>query len=370
MDEMKETDNQLVSLTEGIEKNLVKALWKLSAGLLNIPLQKIDRHLAEKKADSDARIAFTKSLTQRISEQFEVPEEYATLAAAKAFGNIVQEQLNLDSILKQTQQLLQDTPPDKYEANRTIEDISDDWLNRFRESACQKSSEEAQELFSKVLAGEIRKPGSISLKALTTLADMDQEVSRLFRTFCSLCLVLLVEPKTYYFTQSKCYFEIKDARIPFLKAGINDISIMVEQQGELMSKFINISTAIYNSYGLNFNALSLLSEYNLIEATLDTSTYHEYDGFWYNNELWGILKPELTFQQSLEDLQEIPISGYGLTSIGRELFHIVDLITPHRYWHRISEYLKGFYNITLYKYPRPSKKTNPRYIYSSKHPRQ
>ena len=49
------------------------------------------------------------------------------------------------------------------------EDISKDWLNEFRGIACKKSSEDAQNLFSKVLAGEIRKPGSFSLRATNYL---------------------------------------------------------------------------------------------------------------------------------------------------------------------------------------------------------
>ena len=164
MDEMEKSDDMLVPLSEGIEKNLAKAAWKLSAGLLNIPLQAIERHLSEKKSESDARIMVTQTVAQRISEQLDVPEEYVTLAVAKSFGNIVQEQLNLDSVFEKTQQSLQNTPQDETQADRNIEEISDDWLNQFREFACQKSSEEAQDLFSKVLEGEIRKPGSFSLQ--------------------------------------------------------------------------------------------------------------------------------------------------------------------------------------------------------------
>ena len=164
MDEMEKSDDMLVPLSEGIEKNLAKAAWKLSAGLLNIPLQAIERHLSEKKSESDARIMVNQTLAQRISEQLDVPEEYVTLAVAKSFGNIVQEQLNLDSVFEKTQQSLQNTPQDETQADHNIEEISDDWLNQFREYACQKSSEEAQDLFSKVLAGEIRKPGSFSLQ--------------------------------------------------------------------------------------------------------------------------------------------------------------------------------------------------------------
>ena len=117
-----------------------------------------------------------------------------------------------------------------------------------------------------------------------------------------------------------------------------------------------ICLSLYNSFGLTYRILTLLSEYDLIKDSLAISDYVGYDNFWYNNELWGLIKPEVPFPQSLEDFQNIPISGYGLTSIGRELFHIVDLNTPPQYWDKISEFLQGFYNIKLYKYPKSSKK--------------
>ena len=223
-DEMSESSSDGIELSDGIEKNLLKAGWMLTAGLVNIPLQKIERHLAEKKADSDARIMVTQTLSQRISEQLNVPEKYVTLAVAKSFGNIVQEQVNVDSIYEKAQLHLQNTPQDKHEANRKVEEISDDWLNEFRDVACKKSSEETQDLFSKVLAGEIRKPGSISLRALTTLADMDQKVAQLFKAFCSLYLVKLDDPKMYHLLKSKDTFKIKDARIPIIRDSLSDVA--------------------------------------------------------------------------------------------------------------------------------------------------
>jgi Protein of unknown function (DUF2806) len=45
-------------------------------------------------------------------------------------------------------------------------EIEDDWLNFYAKLAEDKSSAELQQLFGRILAGEIRKPGSFSLKTL------------------------------------------------------------------------------------------------------------------------------------------------------------------------------------------------------------
>ena len=72
---------------------------------------------------------------------------------------------------------------------------------------------------------------------------MDQNVAMIFKAFCSLCLVNLDNPRMYHFSQSKSHFKIKDARIPFLSGGINDISIISEERS--LSKFADVSKLIF-----------------------------------------------------------------------------------------------------------------------------
>ena len=349
----------LEPLSEAIEKNLLKAIGRLTTGVVNMPIRAIERRDAEKTADSNARIAeltaesnariaIEQTLTQRLCEELDVTPEQVLLAATKYYGQIVKEQFNVDDIVKKTQLSLQNTPQDNINTDSQIGEISDDWLNQFRDAACKKSSEEAQDLFSRVLAGEIRKPGSISLRALTTLSDMDQNVAMIFKAFCSLCLVNLDNPRMYHFTQSKSNFKIKDARIPFLSGSIEDISFIrtIDHIGDNdVSRFVNMSKSIYNSFGLRLSEFQLLSEYGLI----DNSSHIEYNHFWYNNELWDFLQPDVNFSQSSEDYQNITISGYALTYVGKELFHITKRHAHPQYWKLLTDYLQNLYNITLYK---------------------
>ncbi|GEM_PF-1397404 len=343
---------------KAVEKNLSKASDVLTTEGLK---ESLKRRNTEKNAVSDGRASITQYTNQRLMDkmdEIDVPEEYAKIALINELETIVNKRSILDKIFGRSKIILQAIPQDNTNPDNDIGEISEDWLNRFRESACEKSSEEAQELFSKVLAGEIRKPGSISLRALTTLADMEQKVAQPFKTFCSLCLVNLDDPKKYTLTQSKSDFEIIDARIPYLTGSINDIGILYSKVDSL-KRLADMSQSIYKSYGLTYSALKLLIEYDLIEATLDTNYYENYGAFWCDNEIWGILKPESNSLQSLEDLQNIPISGYGLTSIGRELFYITKLDTPPQYFEELMEFLHELFSIKFYKYPKPQKKSTP-----------
>ena len=53
--------------------------------------------------------------------------------------------------------------------------VDDDWLLRWRESAGQVSSEKLQGLWGKVLAGEVKSPGTFSFRTLEFLKTVSQE---------------------------------------------------------------------------------------------------------------------------------------------------------------------------------------------------
>ena len=65
-----------------------------------------------------------------------------------------------------------------------------DWAARFFNEVQDVSSEEMQELWAKVLAGEVERPGSTSIRTLGILRDLDQSTAELFATFCSACIFL------------------------------------------------------------------------------------------------------------------------------------------------------------------------------------
>jgi hypothetical protein len=54
-------------------------------------------------------------------------------------------------------------------------DIEDDWLNFYAKLVEDKSSAELQQLFGRILAGEIRKPGSFSLRTLQLVSTLSKE---------------------------------------------------------------------------------------------------------------------------------------------------------------------------------------------------
>jgi hypothetical protein len=84
---------------------------------------------------------------------------------------------------------LETNPPD---ADATCE-IDEDWLNLFARLAEDKSSAKLQQLFGKILSGEVRRPGSYSLRTLQILALIStpdaERVSRLMSYSLDMAMV-------------------------------------------------------------------------------------------------------------------------------------------------------------------------------------
>ena len=72
----------------------------------------------------------------------------------------------------------------KEEETKEIPPQNYDWHTRFYEACGNISDDEIQEIWAAVLSGEIRKPGSYSLRTLDCLRNITKEEAKLFKRIC------------------------------------------------------------------------------------------------------------------------------------------------------------------------------------------
>ena len=97
----------------------------------------------------------------------------ATVAQRNLLADQMRAEVNVAKALLHAEAELESdaqAPPD-----RTIDD---DWLLRWRDSASKVSAETLQTLWGRVLAGEVKAPGSFSLRVLEFLKNLSQEEAR------------------------------------------------------------------------------------------------------------------------------------------------------------------------------------------------
>ncbi len=220
-------------------------------------------------------------------------------------------QANIGSVVAQAAQELGDREVQDHE-------VDHDWTARFFNDVQDVSSEEMQQLWSKVLAGEVERPGSTSIKTLGILKNLDKTTASLFRKFCSICVS--VRPDGINFD---------DARVLFL----GDYS-----EGNVL-----------RGYGFEFGKLNVLSEHGLINP--DYNTWKDYSAstgfnmpqtqtrvympFCFQGKYW-ILVPMAASTQG----KEFRLFGVALTRSGQEISQVVDLMPAQQYTLDLIEYFK------------------------------
>jgi len=91
--------------------------------------------------------------------------------ASHALEELLTAPLSLPAPNDTTQASSSDDPPT----------IDEDWMNLFSDYAARASSDRLREQWGRILAGEIRKPGTFSFTTLRVIAEMSRDLARAFQ---------------------------------------------------------------------------------------------------------------------------------------------------------------------------------------------
>ena len=294
-----------------VKQNAWKAFGRLCSAIVEVPSAYLEGIATEKRAVTKAREKIIETNATQIARQIKVDEEYARTAVRRYGQKIVREQVNLDLISEEAARLLKDT--DDAHTTGEVGQIDDDWLNHFEKEACQRSTEDMQLLFGKILAGEIRRPSSFSIKAVKIMGEIDKAAANLFKRLCSICIVCRIPQIDQIF----------DARVVSLSG--------------------NAGNNALQKYGLGFNELNILQEYGLIIS--DYNSWRDYGlsvadknnvvvlGFSHQNTYWGLL-PE----GDRKDGQELKLHGVALSQAGQELLNIAEIESIENYTNDLIDF--------------------------------
>lgn len=194
-----------------------------------------------------------------------------------------------------------------------------DWTARFFGEVQDVSSEEMQVLWGRILAGEVRRPGTTSMRTLGILRDLDTATARLFSRFSS-AAVYLKGPED----------EVFDARV--------------------LSLGRNAAQNSLSDYGFGFGALNRLNEHGLIIA--DYNSYNTYVVAKHEDESgiellhqgvswdWVIGQPDIEEKTML-------LHGVAMTVAGSELSKFVSLEPMHAYTKVLQQFLRQNFKLTM-----------------------
>ena len=207
------------------------------------------------------------------------------------------------------------------------QDPDHDWTARFFNYMQDVSSEEMQSLWAKVLAGEIERPGSISIRSLSILRNLDQATAKLFQKLSSCCVIF--EPGSE---------RISDARVPSLGGNAGENSLQ--------------------EFGLSFGELNILNEHGLVIS--DYNSWYDMKmcigittpgsgqqsailriPFRFEDRYWALVPPSQWILGS-----QYRLSGVALTQAGRELSQIVGCEPVPEYCQALASFFAS-QNLTM-----------------------
>lgn len=188
-----------------------------------------------------------------------------------------------------------------------------DWTARFFNEVQDVSSEEMQELWAKVLAGEVQRPGSTSIKTLNVLRNVDKEIAEYFRLLCSMSIAVRFPDGEVVDCRALSF-----DRIP-VESSLRDFGLEVYQVVNLIDHEL-----VASGFDTNFQYDSCVARDG--EAQLY---------FTYQSKRWYLraANPEADIQARH--------NGIYMTSAGKELFPIVGAIPVPKYDAALRQYFES-----------------------------
>lgn len=146
-----------------------KAISRLIAGAADVPAAWLNSKAQSIKDETEARTTIMKAVATASAETAVADPLLLDRALTRYIADLHRKQENREAVAEMALEEL-----NKTQGTEDSSGPSDDWMNVFEEYAEKASSEELRQTWARVLAGEIRKPSSFSLKTLQFLSVLDK----------------------------------------------------------------------------------------------------------------------------------------------------------------------------------------------------
>lgn len=203
----------------------------------------------------------------------------------------IKKQVNIDNIIVKAREFI------KEKESVSDDPVDQDWVARFFNIAQDVSDDEMRNLWAKILSDEIEKPKSYSLRTLEAIKNLSRDEAELITRFCKLAFL--------------------DEESVFLIGNVN----MLEKQGIDGSDIIKLRE-------LNIAQLSTPSIFKRFVVSFD-----EYYNFRCGSKLLRV--------ENMDKDKQVEIEIMPLTTIGTELYRLIEKEENIEYFNDITEFIKG-----------------------------
>ncbi len=203
------------------------------------------------------------------------------------------EQLNIEEIVSHAAEEL------SQENEVSEESVDPDWIKRFFDSAKDVSNEQLQIIWGKILAGEVKQPGSYSLRTLEVIRNLKKSEAETF---------------------------VKVAKLAF-RYGNKDF-IYHHGNVEILNE----------KYNMSFVDFLILKELGLIDAEDLSLNFDSKNGL-VSNFVYG---RNLIIVEIPEESSKIRVNCKGFTTLGSEMLSLIEIPYDDFYCRRFAKHFANF----------------------------
>ena len=219
-------------------------------------------------------------------------EDFSRLMQRAGTRLVLQEtmkQHNIESVVDNAYEILEK------EESCSTEPVEQGWANRFFDSVADVSDEDLQKIWGEILASEIKRPKSFSLRTLETVRNLSKEEAEAFQK-----LIPLI-------------FSYKDI-------------LFVSSENEILLK-----------NGSSFSAILTLDECGLVNSSgtlsLNLKVTKNKSEFIFTDEVL------IAFNDNSDDEVKVSIGIHTLTKAGRELYSVLSHSTNVEYVKEVAQHI-------------------------------
>ncbi|WP_337025196.1 DUF2806 domain-containing protein [Pantoea anthophila] len=168
----------VIGVPEAIKKPFYKAISDLLGGIVAIPAAKL-RQIAQSIDDTTAARKLSSEAMAKVAVNNIIDnEELALIAAEMYLPPMLRKAKNRLEVAKKAAEHL----PTSSEGENLEKSAApnDDWMNNFIRYAEDASSDRMRDLFGRILAGEVSRPGAFGVTTLRTLSELEQDIAEDF----------------------------------------------------------------------------------------------------------------------------------------------------------------------------------------------
>lgn len=235
---------------------------------------------AKAEAASDEILLISKTGAECKVIQADAELEIIERAKNRLINHEIQKQINLEAIVEKAEKYLPEQVSD--------DPVDDDWRTRFFNVTKDVSGEEMQEIWAKLLAGEVAKPGSFSLRSIETLRNMTNKEAKLFEIACNLSFsdgrIIKTVNKTDFKEFGLIYDDILVLRSAGLVHSSDSLSMLIRDCDTLSDKTVTIklnnSVSVYIEHPTNkeftFDTINLTPSGKELMKLVEPNPNYEY----------------------------------------------------------------------------------------------